>query len=73
MSPVIEPDDRARGLSRYHKRIVKTARIARTRSGHVCELECGHSVQTFGDLKHTAGFVLCVECRNEATLARMGS
>ena len=50
--------------TQYHKRIVRAARIAGTRAGHNLDLECGHHVQSFGDLAYANGVVLCAQCRS---------
>jgi hypothetical protein len=62
----LEPDEGPRDTP-FHKRIVRTMRVANTRMGHWCILECGHRVMTFGDLAHSAGLVLCTQCRDGAT------
>ena len=59
----IEADDGPRDTP-FHKRIVRIAPIPNTRAGHWCELECGHQVQSFGDLAHTKGVILCLQCRD---------
>ena len=48
--------------TQWHKKIVKSDRIPGTKTGNNVWLECGHRVQTFGDLSHTGGVVLCQEC-----------
>ena len=60
----MEPEDRSRGLTKWHRRIIATARIAQTRVGLWCNLECGHRVQAFGDMTHADGWMLCMECRD---------
>jgi hypothetical protein len=60
----IEPDEGER-KSQFHKRIVTAQPIPNTRSGNWCQLECGHVVQTFGDLKLADGVALCIKCRDE--------
>lgn len=59
----LEPDPEPRN-SRFHMRIVRTEPIANTRSGHNVTLECGHGVQTFGNLAMAGGVVLCTKCRD---------
>jgi hypothetical protein len=59
----LEPDEGPRNTP-FHKRIVRVERIPNTRVGNNVILECGHRVQTFGDLTHAAGLVLCTECRD---------
>jgi hypothetical protein len=51
--------------SPFHKRIIKSESIPNTKAGSVCTLECGHVVQTFGDLKLADGKALCMRCREE--------
>lgn len=51
----------------HHKRILTTSKIPGTKSGHNLGLECGHKVQTFGDLTHLNGVVLCQECALESS------
>ena len=58
----IEPDEGPRG--KFHKRIVRVERIPNARNAHNVTLECGHGVQTFGDLSHAGGVVLCTKCRD---------
>jgi hypothetical protein len=63
----LEPDEGPRNTA-FHKRIVKSAPIATTRSGYFHDLECGHRVMTFGNLEHVNGVILCTACRDgEAT------
>lgn len=57
--------DKGRGL--YHRSIVNIVPIAGTRSGNHCVLECGHIVQTFGDIRHSGGMVLCQQCKADNT------
>lgn len=59
----LEPDEGPRN-TRYHMRIVRIERIPNTRTGNNVTLECGHGVQTFGDLGHADGVVLCAKCRD---------
>jgi hypothetical protein len=59
----LEPDEGPRD-TRFHKRIVRVERIANTRTGLNVTLACGHGVQTFGDLAHAEGVVLCTKCRD---------
>ena len=59
----LEPDDGPRD-SRYHMRIVRIEPIPGTRTGNDVVLECGHRVQTFGNLEHAGGVVLCTKCRD---------
>ena len=61
----LEPDEGPRN-SRFHMRIVRLERIPGTRTGHNVTLECGHGVQTFGDLRYSSGVVLCTKCRDLA-------
>lgn len=61
----LEPDEAPRNTP-FHKRILRTKRIANTRVGRWCELECGHRVMAFGDLTHAGGCVLCTQCRDAA-------
>jgi hypothetical protein len=51
----------------YHKRIISTTRIAHTKTGKYCHLECGHRVMLFGKLQATKGVVLCTVCRDVET------
>jgi len=50
--------------SKYHMRIMMIKNIPNTKSGHHLRLECGHEVNTFGDLSICGGVVLCVKCRD---------
>jgi hypothetical protein len=59
----LEPDEGPRN-TRFHKRIVRIERIPNTRAGNNVTLECGHGVQTFGNLEHAGGVVLCTKCRD---------
>lgn len=59
----LEPDDEPRN-SKWHKRIVRVARIANTRCGNYLVLECGHRAMSFGNLEHAAGVVFCAQCRD---------
>jgi hypothetical protein len=58
------PEDRN---TPFHKRIVKAEPILNTIAGNTCTLECGHVVQTFGDLKLADGKALCMRCREEGS------
>ena len=59
----LEPDDGPRD-SRFHMRIVHVKPIPNTRAGNTVWLECGHVVQTIGDLAHADGVALCTKCRD---------
>lgn len=59
----LEPDEGPRDTP-HHKRITSTGKIPGTKTGHWANLECGHRVMTFGDLKHANGVVLCTQCRD---------
>jgi len=59
----LEPDEGPRN-SPYHMRIVHVQKIPNTRAGNSVLLQCGHTVQTFGDLTHAAGVILCTKCRD---------
>lgn len=59
----LEPDEPPRN-SLYHMRIVRVERIPGTLSGNNVTLECGHGVQTFGNLAHAEGRILCTKCRD---------
>jgi hypothetical protein len=59
----IEPDEGPRN-TRYHMRIVRVEPIANTKTGNNVTLACGHGVQTFGDLTHAEGRILCTKCRD---------
>jgi hypothetical protein len=61
----IEPDEGPRD-TRFHRRVLSIEPIEGTRSGNRVALDCGHCVQTFGDLTHAAGVVLCTQCRDYA-------
>jgi hypothetical protein len=50
----------------FHIAIASAERIAGTRSGRIVTLVCGHKFQTFGDLAHAEGKILCVYCRTAA-------
>lgn len=67
----LEPDEGPRD-SRFHKRIIATSRMHNTIAGHYCDLECGHRVITFGDLRHAAGVVLCTQCRDNEVRCHCG-
>jgi len=60
----LEPDEEPRDTP-FHKRMVRWKPIPNTRSGRIVELECGHVVQTFGNLNHAHGVLLCNQCRDE--------
>jgi len=62
----VEPDDGRRDTA-FHKRIVRTERLAQFRNGHMIDLECGHRVMTFGNLEHAGGVLLCSQCKAAAT------
>jgi hypothetical protein len=64
----LEPDEGPREGPLY-KRIVRTKPIPNTRSGHRVQLECGHTVMTFGNLAHACGVVFCTQCRDKAAQA----
>jgi hypothetical protein len=59
----IEPDDGPRN-TRFHMRIVRKEPIRGTQSGMNVTLECGHGVQTYGDLSLAGGVLLCAKCRD---------
>jgi hypothetical protein len=59
----LEPDEEPRD-SEFHKVIVRAVPIPGTRSGHSVLLQCGHTVQTFGGLKHAKGVAFCTQCRD---------
>jgi hypothetical protein len=59
----LEPDEESRN-SEFHKVIVAAVPIPGTRSGHNVLLECGHTVQTFGNLEHAKGVAFCMQCRD---------
>ena len=59
----LEPDEGPRD-TRHHKRIVRIKPIPNTFTAHEVTLECGHWVQTFGNLTHAGGVVLCTKCRD---------
>jgi len=59
----LEPDEGPRN-TRFHMRIMMIRNIPGTRSGHHLRLECGHSVDTFGDLSLCGGVILCTKCRD---------
>lgn len=59
----LEPDEEPRN-TRFHKRIVRAEKIPNTRTGNNLTLECGHRVQSFGNLLHANGVVLCTQCRD---------
>jgi len=61
----LEPDDGPRN-TKYHMKIIRVERIPNTRSGNNVALECGHGVQTFGDLTHAGGVLFCTKCRDLA-------
>ncbi|HEY1897036.1 MAG TPA: hypothetical protein VGG62_12215 [Terracidiphilus sp.] len=52
---------------RWRKRIMKTERVENTRSGHWCDLECGHRVMAFGNLDFAEGEMACLQCRDQET------
>ena len=59
----LEPDEGPRDTP-FHQRIMMIRNIPNTRSGHHLRLECGHEVQTFGDLAHCGGVIFCTQCRD---------
>ena len=60
----IEPDEGPRN-SPYHMKNYDDPKYSQhARSGHHLRLECGHEVQTFGDLSHCGGVILCTTCRD---------
>ena len=59
----LEPDDGPRD-SRFHMRVVRVEPIPNTRTWNHVMLECGHGVQTCGDLEHAGGVLLCTKCRD---------
>jgi hypothetical protein len=61
----LEPDEGPRNSS-FHKRIVAVQAIPGTLKGNWCQLECGHVVQIYGDLKLANGVALCTQCRDGA-------
>jgi|SRR5581483_3925251 len=54
------------GDTEFHKRIVATVPMEGSRTGKHITLECGHEVLSFGDVSHTGGRVLCLECMKAA-------
>lgn len=65
MNVIIEgerPEDRH---TQFHKRIVDSVPIPNTKTGRNCTLECGHVVQTFGDISNCGGVALCMRCREQ--------
>jgi hypothetical protein len=50
--------------SLFHRKIVSSTRIPNTRTGQDHLLECGHHVQSYGDLSAADGWLLCTECRD---------
>lgn len=67
MNIKIEPDPAPRNTE-WHRKIVSVRRISHTKMGNWLGLECGHRVQTFGDLSRAEGRVLCTQCRDLAEL-----
>lgn len=61
----LEPDLEPRHTP-WHKRIVNAVPIPNTKTGNVCYLECGHVVQTYGNLENAQGRVLCTQCLKKA-------
>lgn len=63
----LEPDDGPRDTP-FHMRVLLVEPLPNTRVGNHVVLECGHSVQTYGNLDHAAvgGVVriLCTKCRD---------
>jgi hypothetical protein len=59
----LEADEAPRNTG-HHKRIMRTARVPGTLSGHYADLECGHRVMMFGNLEYAQGIVLCTQCRD---------
>ena len=62
----LEPDEGPRD-TRFHKRIARMERLADTPRGNPVynlTLECGHGVQTTGNLAPAAGVILCTKCRD---------
>lgn len=60
----IEPDLPPRN-GPHHKQIVATRPMPKTQTGKYITLECGHILMSFGDLSHTGGRVLCLECKKQ--------
>lgn len=59
----LEPDT---GHTPYHRAIVSMTPIPNTRTGNICELECGHRVHIFGKIELANGKALCMVCRDAA-------
>lgn len=59
----LEPDDGPRN-TRFHMRPMRVERIPGTLAGNNVTLECGHGVQTFGNLDYAKGRILCTKCRD---------
>jgi hypothetical protein len=55
---------KANARARSTRRLSARSRSPNTRSGNWCQLECGHVVQTFGDLRYANGVALCTRCRD---------
>ena len=66
MNVTIEPERPEDRHTPFHKRIVSVQPIPNTKTRNWCKLECGHVVQTFGDLRHANGVALCMKCRDQA-------
>jgi hypothetical protein len=66
----IEPDEGPRNTP-FHKRILQVTPLPNTLSGTTLDLECGHRVMGFGNLGHTGGVTLCLQCRDTAEEAEM--
>jgi hypothetical protein len=67
----LEPDEEPRN-SEFHKVIVAAVLIPGTRTGHNVLLQCGHTVQTFGNLEYAKGVAFCTQCRDTKTKTGVG-
>ena len=59
----LEPDDGPRDTP-FHRRIVRIKPVPNTFTVNEVTLECGHWVQSFGNLALCGGVVLCTKCRD---------
>jgi hypothetical protein len=63
----LEPDEGPRD-TRFHMRVVRIERIPNTRAGNHLTLECGHGVQSYGNLDHAKVDgevrIMCTKCRD---------
>ncbi len=57
----LEPDT---GPGPYHRAIAFSAPIPNTKTGQRHVLQCGHYIQTFGNIALANGKVFCQQCKD---------